>query len=431
MTSLQKILAENMLRFGTKNLKNSKFRKYLYEALVPYGVVKTYQDLKKEVGSYPILILRNHEDKVVNIPIPNISAQFYNNMVTLENGLMSPATKESIAAEIDKNLIEELQKNPDIDLTKLKLNVTGTASSAKPSMNADTRMPAGTKLDHPDTAAYGGIDVTKPENYLAGNQYLAKKRAEAISALIKERFIAASLTTPTLTTTAKVLEGNADALRYLEVTATANSKTDNITEKWNTFLTFNANVQYKDAKTPAQAVSDIEDTLTGGSEQYANIKSYRASISIHYGAPKGESISWTGTYNAVDDAKAEGHPESYAGFSTASTRTSGDGWVQGSPELAINKMNSGKGSNALTGAIPSIGDFLSSCGHFTSERAKEIEDNLNNVESADFKALSDKGTGNLNDFVTALGGSTTPSLDNSPYAYVYDTKTGELFKNEI
>jgi hypothetical protein len=417
MKSLQQILAENMLRFGTKNLGKKK----LFEQTIKlYGKAKTYQEAKKYLKN-SVAIIRTHKDKIVDVPVPKISAQFYNNMVTLENGLMPSSTKEIISAAIDKDLIATIQNIPDIDLNNLKLIVTGTASSAKPSMSPDTRMSAGTKLDHPGTP-YDGLDISKPENYLAGNQYLAKKRAEAISALIKERFTAAGLTVPTITTTAKVLEGNADELRYLEVQAAANSKTDDIVETWQTFLNFGASLQYKDAKTPAQAVSDIEDTLAGGDEDYAGIQSYRASISIEYGAPQGSYVPWTGTYNALDDAHATA--PGYRGMSDSSARYAG-GWVQGSTDLAVSVMNSG-GSNPLTGTIPSLGDFLKACGHFTAERAKEIENNMNDVGTADFKALAEKGSGNLSDFVTALGGNATPSL--AVGAAIYDTKTQEIFR---
>lgn len=416
MKSLDKILAENMLRFGTKNLGKKK----LFEQVIkPWGTAKSWKEAR-DFLKYSIAIIRTHEDKTVDIPVNKISAQFYNNMVTLENGLMPGSTKETISAAIDTDLIVNLQETPDIDLSNLKLVITGTASSAKPSMNPDTRMTAGTKLDHPGTP-YDGLDVSKPENYLAGNQYLAKKRAEAISALIKERFTAAGLTPPTITASAKVLEGNADELRYLEVQATANSKTDNVVETWQTYLKFGVNLAYKDAKTPAQAMSDLEDTLAGGDEDYAGIQAYRASVSIEYGAPQGSYSSWTGTFNAIDDARATA--PGYKGMSDSSARYAG-GWVQGSTDLAVAVMNSG-GNNPLTGGIPSLEDFLTACGHFTAERAKEIAANMRDVGNADFKTLAEKGSGNLSDFVSALGGNATPVP--SVGAVIFDTKTMEKF----
>ena len=114
--------------------------------------------------------------ETVKVDIQPLNANFYNNMISLDRGLMDNTNQESVMVGI-KSIIESITKQ---NLSDIKITIKGTASSAEASDKPDVRIlekDPTAKLDHRGSD-YNGED--------ANNDYLAKERATSIAIKFKE-----------------------------------------------------------------------------------------------------------------------------------------------------------------------------------------------------------------------------------------------------
>jgi hypothetical protein len=221
--NLERILAENLLRFGGKNLNKQLFvYKYLLEqsdkqaAAIEllkaqgeaYEIFQNWQrEVNQEYGN--IILTKTLEYVPINQEPITIDDKFYNNFVTLETGVKDP---EAIKAKLD-NMIETLkQQGANMTNPKTVIEILSTASpspaSTKP--NPDD-FPSGTvpkthtKIDH----TYGGqltydkVGKPTPESIAwaktNGNEFLAKQRGESVKKYLQEKGVEATITVVALT----------------------------------------------------------------------------------------------------------------------------------------------------------------------------------------------------------------------------------------
>jgi hypothetical protein len=454
MKSLQKILAENMLRFGTKNINESTAqniqRKLLFEDTGSQGqsAASRMQDLQTQIKKAEMdraqsatntsmanmsaiddiqtkivqkerwdewrrdaersgVVVFGKQTKTIDTPLETmkVDAKFYNNMVSIDKGLMSPSTKGNLEQEVNK-IVATIQ-NSLSDSDSIKIKITGTATSAAPKMSGYYSNYTPMPLDHPGTP-YDGIDVTKPENYYAGNEYLAKQRANSIMEFLKTKLEEAGITNVTYQTSSKVLQGgfNSDDLRFINVDITGKQTTKEIVTKADIYLEFKVAYETSEGMIAPQAIGAMNAQLGGSSNTGIGYtsddtpnKAYSCDINITYGQT--EPLGFEGTFGAKDEAGTHGDSTSYPGANfiydiNGMTPMVGDS-PQGLRGFAINDYYNN----------PQLDVFLRSCGRYTEEQVKKIMDDIYTANSDLVQKLAAKGTGTFEDFVTISGGSAT------------------------
>ena len=249
MKNLEQILAENILRFGAKNLSKSDLHKIktLAEQLKPgLSVVKSdpiATTLTKEALNAGQCVFPKVFKETKLDPLSfDISAEFYNNMVSLDKGLMS--------GDVDAKIQQIVQAclGPKFNTKEFKVEITGQATSANPGMTAGKK---GASLDHPGTP-YDGLDISDQANKQLGNMYLAKQRAESIKKRLVTALTAAGVTKripdldKRITTTGKVVKGGRDAVgaRIIKVLVYVPQLEKNPTFKSGVYATISVSYEY-------------------------------------------------------------------------------------------------------------------------------------------------------------------------------------------
>ena len=192
MKNLERILAENMLRFNPKNL--SATEKYNLQQLIAEQDFRTTApvataatgDIKSYINNAQCVFTKTLLERKLTPKEFEIEAEFFNNMVTLDKGLMS-ANLAAIDAKIKE--IVAACTGPQFAGKEFKVVITGQATSANPGMQG----PKGVALDHPGGKPYGGLDIKNEDNKQPGNMYLAKQRAESIRSRLLNALTAAGV----------------------------------------------------------------------------------------------------------------------------------------------------------------------------------------------------------------------------------------------
>jgi hypothetical protein len=255
MKNLEQLLAENILRFGAKNLSKSDLYKIkrLAEQLKPGQTV--FKTLKSDPGGFgstaetaaaiasgQCIFPRVFKETKLDPLSFDISAEFYNNMVSLDKGLMSG----DVDVKIDS--IVRACLGPKFNTKEFKLEITGQATSANPGMTAGKK---GESLDHPGTP-YDGLDISDQSNKQLGNMYLAKQRAESIKKRLVTALTNAGITKripdldKRITTTGKVVKGGRDAVgaRIIKVLVYVPQLEKNPTFKSGVFANISVSYEY-------------------------------------------------------------------------------------------------------------------------------------------------------------------------------------------
>ena len=451
MKSLQQILAENMLRFGTKNINESTVnniqRKLLFEDTGSQGqsAAGQMQDLQTQIKKAQMardqsatnrsmanaaaiddiqtkivqkerwdewrreaersgVVVFGKQTKTIDTPLETmkLDAKFYNNMVSLDKGLMSPSTKGNLDQEVNK-IVATIQ-NSLSDSDSIKIKITGTATTAAPKMSGYYSNGTPMALDHPGTP-YDGLDVTKPENSYAGNEWLAKQRANSIMEFLKTKLEEAGITNVTYQTSSKVLQGGfkSDDLRFINVDVTGKQTTKEIVTKADIYLEFKVEYETSEGMIAPQAIGAMNAELGGSSKTgigYSSDdtpnKAYSCDINITYGQT--DPLGFEGTFGAKDEAGTHGDRTSYPG---ANFIYDINGMTpmnfQGLRGFAINDYYNN----------PQLDVFLRSCGRYTEEQVTKIMNDIYTANSDLVQKLAAKGTGTFEDFVTISGGSAT------------------------
>lgn len=425
MKNLKKTLAENMLRFGTKNIDPKQVKRVISEQAPGLSAdqrmrtsadqqlqrgetgqaaaadFKTTQDFNRRQGK--VTYIQRAKTETVALDPININAPFYNNMITLDSGLMKGISRADVEAQVNE-LVDKIVSTPGIDRDSLTLTVTGAATTAIPSNRPDTRMPAGTELDHPGTL-FGGIDIVK--NPQQGNQWLATQRAQAIIDVLKPKLETAGFKKLNLKSAAEVLQGGArdDAKRFLKVDVNVQRKTNQITTTADLLLNFAVSYETTKSRTTAGAIAQKQTTAQPGVQAIAPTGAedgYRARISLSYGQTN-PGFDFKGGYLAVDAASTAGNETSFQNPPS----------VAGSAQL----VKGGFTPIAMKSLVLStttdtafLKTFLSTCGRFTKNQVDQVIKDLSNVDSKIFKTLAQKGKGTFEEFVAAAGGSGRPMM---------------------
>ena len=402
---MKNILAENMLRFGVKNLNESKFKRRFLKEQAANGL--SVQEIEKLVtndrnnkstlktakNTGQCVFIKSPKVERKTVDMPPIQAQFWNNMVSLKLGLMPETPFSAVNAGVTK-IIEYIQQE---NLTNLQIEIIGTATTAAAGTQPDERLLAKSpkmQLDHPRGKPYGG----QPAN----NEYLAKQRAESIKAVF-----AKLLPTAKYTTTANVIKGGAtaDTLRYIQVKVTGDSNTNEITTISNLFMDWTVSYQEVSGTTTGQ-----RSTSVGGGASDA----YIATLLIKYGQKNVPVFNGQVYYESAEKS------------STSNENTISD------PRRAAKKsypyLIKSQGSTTNN---PNFSTFLASCGYFDTIKAYDIagasdlqkrQNSMYRIDSDLFQKMAAKKTGNLQDFIALAGGSDTQIMDaqHALYAYVYD-----------
>jgi hypothetical protein len=222
--NLERILAENLLRFGGKNLnKQLMVYKYLLEQdssqkqaeaielLKTQGeAYQAFQSWQSEVNkTYGNIILTKTQEYVpINQEPIKLEDVFYNNFVTLETGVKDPA---ALKANLD-TMIETLkQQGANMTDPKTVIEIVSTATSPAASTGPNKDDFGGTvpathkKIDHTygGNLAYDKVGKPTPESIkwaqTNGNEYLAKARGESVKKYLESKGVKATIIVIALT----------------------------------------------------------------------------------------------------------------------------------------------------------------------------------------------------------------------------------------
>ena len=414
MKNLKKILAENMLRFGTKNINPEQIQHVLSEQTIDQkisqrnaaAIDKTQGGIANVENTKSLLDRRRTESKVTfiktakteKLPLDpfNINAVFYNNMVSLSNGLMTP--KSEVDAQISE-IVSKLVSTPGLE--DINITVTGTATTAAPKMSGYKDKKTPIPLDHPGKP-YGGIDISKPENYQSGNEYLAKQRAQSIINELKSKLEQAGIKGTKFTAASKILTGTFDSneLRYLKVDITANQKTNKIITTATVFLNFSVSYETGQGTTQAQGVNKIQQRAQPGQTDVIDQTKqdgYKASISISFGQTD-PGLTFEKGFLAKDLVSTGYNRTAFPDVPNQS------GGSEINAKSTMTPSSSTELFRSATSDVNGLNSFLSTCGRFTPDQVKTIIASLTNIKSPLFKSLTNK-QGDFDEFVRLAGGT--------------------------
>ena len=199
------LLAKNLLRFGVKNLTESKMINYLKEQVDADAIMAWLQGQqayaetlkrwrKLSQDRTKALLVKSARLEPFAPEAEELKLNYFNNFVTLDG--LQRGTKEAALARINE-IINKLKDSDEII-------ITSGASSSPASINVNTNDAANgapSKIDH--TYAGNGTDKAKFDKWNAslkgkgglaqkGNEYLAKMRGENVKAYMVQQGIDAS-----------------------------------------------------------------------------------------------------------------------------------------------------------------------------------------------------------------------------------------------
>lgn len=342
------------------------------------------------------------------VTIPPIRAQFYNNMVSLNKGLMPETPLSSVQDQINE-IIENIKLRR---LENVTITIEGTATSAKAYNQVDPRLikidPTITTLDHPGGVSYGGQDPN--------NEYLAQQRGNSIMVLFKKMYPNAKYIVKS-----KIIEGgfSDDEKRYINVLVDGMTKTKDTEIVNDIYLDWEVSYEELTAKGIGERSDYVSDKPR---------PAYKATISIKYGQKSVPTFNGKVFYTSLDGLDNPGPDYQQK--------------ILSDPKKCTDKTYPYLVVGAGTTKEPVFSVFLQSCGYLTREQANSIgsytyerlkgDNSMFNINNNVFKKLATKGSGNINDFMSVVGGlgqqTITPEYTFS--AKLYDTtKTPPVVKD--
>jgi hypothetical protein len=220
--NLEKLIAENLLRFGVKNLDNpiGYHVKFLMEQ-DPGAALKQIQNDAAAYAEFQkfqstansqyknVILVKTQKMVAVNRDPERVTDYFYNNFVTLELGVKDPKTLKTNLDKVITNL-ETAGAKLDNPKTIIEIVSTATPSPASTGPNKNDFpnkvVPADRKkLDH----TYGGQLVYDKTGVVTaksiewaktnGNAFLAQQRGEAVKKYFESKGVKASIIVTALT----------------------------------------------------------------------------------------------------------------------------------------------------------------------------------------------------------------------------------------
>lgn len=338
----------------------------------------------------------------------NINAFFWNNMVTLERGLMTP-TIEDVKNQI-KVMSDDIKKrgfNPNT----LEIEVIGTASSAPASDLPDKRSKQQT-LDHRG-GDYGGQK--------ANNDYLARQRAVSIGIELRKFFPNAKFTF-----TPQIIEGGAgaagDEARYIKVKVKGSKPTKDEETISDDFLNWSLTYQEGMGFTTMQALQNYEGEKTvdaTGANKFGGgpYKTYSAKLEISFGQKVPQYSSkfvMVSSDLAVGSSVGAGNGPSAVEAKTVYKHSSTSDNPKTAKTMSISGVKTSWGE--LTGKDLNVKNhlrsFLITSGYFTLDQVNNIFNSFKDIDNTTLSSIKNK-SGNFADFVSMFGGSANRLLDDA------------------
>jgi len=400
---MKNLLAENLLRFGAKGITKDTLQKYLIEQTAAKGLSvsqikklidtdnKNRASLQKAQTTGQCVFIKSPKVVTVVVDDARINAQFYNNMVSLNRGLMP----ETPLTEIQSQIQDIVNKVKEQGLTNLQIEIIGTATTQPASAKPDTRLldrDPNMQLDHPGTP----YDGQEPNN-----DYLAKQRATSIKVVFEKL-----LPTAKFTVNSQVIPGGSrdDASRYIQVKIKGDQNTTDVVTVSDIWMNWTVSYEPVTGTTKSQRSNFVQ----GGS-----VAGYKATLLIEFGQ-KNNPV-FTGKVYFESAEKQLDNPEAVIADPKRAAKASYPYLLRG----------------AGTTNNPNFSTFLASCGYFETNTAYDIASSSNlqtrknsiyRVDSEIFKKLAQQKQGNLQDFIRLAGGSDTQIIDatHAKFAYVYD-----------
>jgi hypothetical protein len=394
-TSLDRLVEEKMVK---KYLINEQLSSNLDNALSINQISKIVANdqtnrskLNQAQQRGNCVFIKSPKVTTVAVETEELDAQFYNNMVSLDRGLMPETPLTEIQSQIQK-IVNNINET---NLNNLEIEITGTATEQTASNEPDKRLlkkNPNMQLDHPGSD-YGGQK--------ANNEYLAKQRANSIKVVFEKL-----LPTAKFTVISQVIPGGSldDTSRYIQVKIKGDKKTDDIVTVNDIWMNWVVSYEEVIGTTKGQRSQFIQNTSAAG---------YKATLLIEYGQKN------TPVFNGK------------VYYESAEKQTGNDQNTISDPERATQLRYPYLYKGAGTTSNPNFSTFLASCGYFGKSVAydigsyvniKEKKNSIYRVDSEVFKKLAQKKTGNLQDFIQIAGGSSSRKIDASQamFAYVYD-----------
>jgi hypothetical protein len=198
-----KILAENLLRFGVKNLDHKQLNKFLLEQ----DQASLIQSLKDDAATYKMFkdwenqtqglvkLVKTYGYRPVPAQINKVKVPFFNNFVTIDQGSPKPAEMKK---QLDLVLESLKQAGANLDSPETIIDIISTATPPVAGTNIDkAAAAAGRKtIDH-NYGLSGDIKTELANKQKTddqwGNTYLATKRGESAKAYIESKGIKAKI----------------------------------------------------------------------------------------------------------------------------------------------------------------------------------------------------------------------------------------------
>lgn len=367
--------------------------------------------------------------KVTRTPVleKDVEANFWNNMVTLEKGLMGdqPGYDKYTSAEEVRQSISDIVKelkDRGIEEKNIEIEIVGTASSADASDKPDKRLLKIKGNDYPldhRNGDYGGQG--------ANNEYLASERAKSIQLEFK-KFLP-NVPDKNFKVSHEIVSGGAgaegDPVRFVKVKISAIDETQDQEIKVDDYLEWEYYYVEGEGFSSEEAlqrhigdenVKTLSHTVTGGP-----YKTYSAKLTISFG--QNMNPRYGGTFIK---ASADEDP---GGKGVSDVTVYKHSYELGTNKTPIKTMailkNKNSWGDVVTKTLNSsnkLRQFLWSAGYFTMDEVSNILKEFGDPNSSLLNSMKGK-KGNFEDFIKLAGGETERKLDkeHAKFAYVDNT----------
>ena len=454
-------LAENMLRFGVKNLKESDKQK-LQTLTEQSNALRNSQAINKQAtiaanlpelrnrginatkGGYCIYTEVKLPNQPVNLEFA-LNAIFYNNMVSSAGLMQRSNAYDSITSMLNRLRDEEFE---DINIT-----IKGTATNLPPGGETESRYKPKRDVadkirnvfdkanelrkDHGGTL-YGGIDYqTDPQG---ANLWLAQQRSEYLAKLVRN--IANNLKMKVnVTTDAEVVEGGFkdDKKRYSKAFVAGNKPTYDKERLGNPTLTYSVLYDTKQLESNNSMIQKAATTASNLDPANKNNQSkqplsdnetvWRCEVKINFGADAIPIVVNGKNVMQIPEMAGRYSYKNKPGKYNTNERL----WSSNADSLKQSYLIGADDTrDGIAVGSANLFGFLMSCGRFTQQQANKIYNDiklvngtlLNYARKSPGKVL----TGDLNSFAAIYGGSPEFSDDLTKGGYKLDQQKLTLEK---
>lgn len=353
----------------------------------------------------------------------NIDAPFWNNMVTLEKGLMNGP--DAVRQQI-QDIITKIN-DKDVKPENVEIKIIGTASGAGASSKPDVRLLKKFGKDYPLDHNYGGGD---PDN-----DYLARSRANSIEKEFK-KYLPNAKYYPSewkiIGDTEETAGSKGDPFRYIKVEVNGIVDTQDQETKDSSYLNWEYNYVEGEGYTTWQAFQDtagVENSANamGATTKGGPFKTYTAKLTISFGSGNpvfggtfvkgsadndlgGEGVEGVTVYkhSLIPSGGKKPTSKSDSMWKSMTISSNPNGWIDIQTQTldVRNKLRS----------------FLTSSGHFNSGQVDKILKGFDDPNSQLLNSMKGQ-KGNLTDFIKLTGGEPNVTLtgEYAKGAYIDNT----------